>query len=447
MYELTELFVYRPIFMLELLLGECFFFLYLKPRKGLFWRLPLGILICFAFSFAIPILSFDSIFCSILFLTMFMVTVFVAYFIFDESFKKIFIFAMGGYTIQHIAQECYETLIVFIPQNVSNNGGMYGSNIFTIGGRIWFLQILQYTFYIQIFALIYCIAFIYINFQLKDKESFKLDTSSAILLSILLIPINIIFSSIITYSLKNSDILSKCVLHIFNILCCLIVLLFLFELPKRKKAEADLLVLKKIQSLEQKQYKNAMENMEELNIKCHDLKQFAIHLNSLKGNDHMIEDFNKIVNEYDSAFKTNNNALNAVLTEKKQICLRKNIEFTCIINGECLSFLNEVEIYSLFGNLLDNAIEATEKVDPNKRTISLNINQKGKLILIYIYNTYQDDLRIENNKLITTKKDSINHGFGLKSIENIVKKYNGDLKISTNNNIFELNIILQNIKN
>lgn len=48
---------------------------------------------------------------------------------------------------------------------------------------------------------------------------------------------------------------------------------------------------------------------------------------------------------------------------------------------------------------------------------------------------------------MTTKKDSINHGFGLKSIENIVKKYNGDLKICTNNNIFELNIILQNIKN
>lgn len=221
----------------------------------------------------------------------------------------------------------------------------------------------------------------------------------------------------------------------------------MFELPKRKKAEADLLILKKIQSLEQKQYKNAIENIEELNIKCHDLKQFATHLNSLKGNENMIDDFNKIVNEYDSTFKTSNNALNAVLTEKKQICLRKNIEFTCIINGECLSFLNEVEVYSLFGNLLDNAIEATEKVDPNKRTISLNINQKGKLILIYIYNTYQDNLKIESNKLITTKKDSINHGFGLKSIENIVKKYNGDLKISTSNNIFELNIILQNIKN
>ena len=112
-----------------------------------------------------------------------------------------------------------------------------------------------------------------------------------------------------------------------------------------------------------------------------------------------------------------------------------------------LNFLAPIDITTIFGNLLDNAIEATEKVEPSKRAISLNINQKGKLVLIYIYNTYQENLKIENNKLITTKKDSFNHGFGLKSIENIVKKYNGDLKISTNNNIFELNIILQNINN
>ena len=74
MYKITELFVYRPIFMLELILAECFFFLYFKPRKGLAWRLPIGLLICFGFSFAIPILSFDSLYCSFMFLTMFMIT-------------------------------------------------------------------------------------------------------------------------------------------------------------------------------------------------------------------------------------------------------------------------------------------------------------------------------------------------------------------------------------
>ena len=447
MYKITELFVYRPIFMLELILAECFFFLYFKPRKGLAWRLPIGLLICFGFSFAIPILSFDSLYCSIMFLTMFMITVLVGYFIFDESFKKIFIFAMGGYTIQHIAQECYETLIIFIPQDALNNGGMYASNIFSFGGRAWFIQALQYTFYIQIFALIYFLSFIYVNFQLKDKESLKLDTSTAILLAVLLIPINIVFSSIITYSLKDSNVSSKCILHIFNILCCLVVLLLLFELPKRKKAETDLLVLKKLQVLEQKQYKNAIENMEAMNIKCHDLKQFANHLNSLKDNEEIVNDFNKIVSEYDSTFKTTNTALNAVLTEKNTICLRKNIDLTCIINADCLSFLNAIEIYSLFGNVLDNAIEATEKVEIGKRTIGLNINKKGKLILIYIYNSYDGNVLVENNKFITTKKDNQNHGFGLKSIDKIVKKYNGDIKISTNNNIFEINIILQDTNN
>ena len=187
--------------------------------------------------------------------------------------------------------------------------------------------------------------------------------------------------------------------------------------------------------------------MEAMNIKCHDLKQFANHLNSLKDNEEIVNDFNKIVSEYDSTFKTTNTALNAVLTEKNTICLRKNIDLTCIINADCLSFLNAIEIYSLFGNLLDNAIEATEKVEIGKRTIGLNINKKGKLILIYIYNSYDGNVLVENNKFITTKKDNQNHGFGLKSIDKIVKKYNGDIKISTNNNIFEINIILQDTKN
>lgn len=73
--------------------------------------------------------------------------------------KKYLFSAMGGYTIQHIAQECYETLIVFIPQNVSNNGGMYGSNIFTIGGMIWiFTNLTIYFLYSNIcFNLLYCV--------------------------------------------------------------------------------------------------------------------------------------------------------------------------------------------------------------------------------------------------------------------------------------------------
>ncbi len=444
MYELTSLFFYRPIFMLELLVAETFLFFYFRPRKGLAWRLPLAILFCFGISFAIPVVAFNSFFSSLLFLTMFAATVLAAWFVFDEPIKKILFFGVAAYTVQHVAQVLYELISLFVTFDIGVSAGdMYSSGNFGTGSP-WYLQALQYLFYIQIFFMVYGGAFMYISSRLDKEDALQLDVSMVVVFVILLTAINIIFSSMVIYSLpKDVDDVTRGLLQIFNIICCIISLVLLFELPRRKKAETDLDILEQLRERERAQYESAKANIEEMNIKCHDLKHIVGRLSEGSVDQSVVGDMRKIVEEYDAVYKTENAALNVVLTEKGGLCRRQEITFSSIIDAPSLSFLSELDIYALFGNILDNAIEATSKLEKDKRIIGLTTERRGNFVNINVYNTFDGTLQMEKGLPLTRKSDKRNHGFGLKSIKNIVEKYGGEMTIKAQNGLFELNILLQ----
>ena len=160
-------------------------------------------------------------------------------------------------------------------------------------------------------------------------------------------------------------------------------------------------------------------------------------------------EINKIeqaIDIYDSTYKTKNEALNIVLMEKGLICKKNKIELTCIIDASKLSFIKDNDIYSLFGNLLDNAIEAVKNLEQSKRVISLQIKNSGEFLIIKTYNNYNGKINFVNNLPITTKEDKDYHGYGLKSINYIVKSYDGQMKIKTNNQVFDLTILFQTNK-
>jgi len=90
---------------------------------------------------------------------------------------------------------------------------------------------------------------------------------------------------------------------------------------------------------------------------------------------------------------------------------------------------------------LDNAIEAVSSLKEEKRIIELNVMKRYDFVTINVYNTFDGKNKTKYNKLVTTKNDSQNHGFGLKSIENIANKYNGELVIKMQDGIFDLTLI------
>ena len=108
---------------------------------------------------------------------------------------------------------------------------------------------------------------------------------------------------------------------------------------------------------------------------------------------------------------------------------------------EKLSFIRENDIYALLGNILDNAIEASEKRKKDEeRVVSISTISKEGFIRIHEENFFDGDLIYENNVLKTTKQNKLYHGFGVKSIKLIAEKYHGDVSISAKDGKFILDI-------
>ena len=103
--------------------------------------------------------------------------------------------------------------------------------------------------------------------------------------------------------------------------------------------------------------------------------------------------------------------------------------------------MKDYDIYSLFGNALDNAIEYVLNLEEEKRFIRLNVKIIGENLLIHMENYFSGELIYDNGLPKTTKEDKDYHGYGMKSIQLIVNKYDGDLNISLDNNVFSLFIM------
>ena len=112
-----------------------------------------------------------------------------------------------------------------------------------------------------------------------------------------------------------------------------------------------------------------------------------------------------------------------------------------------LYLLKNHDIYSFFENSLDNAIEAVLKANKEDRTIIINVVTKGSFVVVHIENYCIQDVKFENG-MPQTNKDKTFHGYGIKSIARVVKKYNGSLAFRLENNIFSLNALfpLENSK-
>ena len=131
---------------------------------------------------------------------------------------------------------------------------------------------------------------------------------------------------------------------------------------------------------------------------------------------------------------------------KSLLCTKNHIQMKYFGDCSSLNFIDKSDLYSLFGNAIDNAIEAVNKTD-NKdlRTINLIVRPIHSLVSIRVENYFSGEIKLDNAGLpITTKKDKDYHGYGIKSIMYIAKKYNGDVRINVDNenHIFSLSILL-----
>lgn len=196
-----------------------------------------------------------------------------------------------------------------------------------------------------------------------------------------------------------------------------------------------------------KYYKKLLETSAELRRFKHDHKNLLIVLQSyLDKNDiDSAKEYIKNSSDYLNSlevYKTGNYVLDALLDEKSKKAYLHNTIIKCSSNLVQDS-LEDIDLCIIFGNAVDNAIEACEKIHTTEtKIISIIIKQQNHILNVLITNPVSEPPIIENNMIVTTKTDKENHGLGLYSIKRTIQKYKGLCEISCKDNIFSINITL-----
>lgn len=194
------------------------------------------------------------------------------------------------------------------------------------------------------------------------------------------------------------------------------------------------------------QYQQSRENIDALNRKYHDFKHQIAVLRAetdLDRKNAYLDEMEKEIRTYEAQNKTGNQVLDTILTSKSLYCESKQITLTSVVDGKLLDFMYTMDLCSIFGNALDNAIECEQRLeDPSKRLIHLSVSAQKGFILIRVENYFEGNLQFKDSLPITTKMDKSMHGFGMKSMRHAAQKYGGTLTTSVSNNWFELKILI-----
>ena len=212
------------------------------------------------------------------------------------------------------------------------------------------------------------------------------------------------------------------------------------------KVRNELNVVQNMLQMQYQQYKYSRESIDLINIKYHDLKhQIEVLRNESDEarRNAFLDQMEEDIHNYDLQNKTGNPVLDTLLTSKSLYCAKHGITLTTVANGSLLQFMSAMDIASIFGNAMDNAIESVLKIkDKEKRLIHITVSRQHDFLQIIIENFFEGELPIKDGKLITTKEDTSYHGYGIASIRYTVEKYDGAVAYSHENHWFKLTILI-----
>lgn len=237
---------------------------------------------------------------------------------------------------------------------------------------------------------------------------------------------------------------TSCTYYLALLLIDTVVLFYQYTIYQTLGLERENETVRLLLTQSSKQYQIAKQNMEQVNIKCHDLRhQIRLFRGAGRIDESVLKEMEQAVDAYDITVKTGNPALDVLLTEKNQICRSKQIGFTCMADGKGLAYMEPADLYALFGNALENAIEATEQLtDPAQKQIVLTVRPVEGFCSVHLQNYTKEPLRLENGLPVTSKQDRLNHGFGTRSMQLLVEKYGGELTFQQEADVVNIYMLL-----
>lgn len=420
------------VFVGELLLATSVYVFKLR-RRNHFWLWLVLCLSCFiGFAYSWSLIPYINSVTSIIFSILFF---FIAFFgligslmaCFKVNIQAAMFLGTAGYAMQHFTYKLIQIVIGSIekgiPSFVDNNYGIYGI----------------YASFVIISLPIFYNMF---GKKIHNNETLIIKDSRLLIISIILIICTVILNLIYESFVKASNLTLFIVGCLFDMVCCFLTLFIEFEMLKSKEISEAYIQMKTIWESEKKQLEISKENMDYMKILAHDLKH-ELNESTLLISKDKVDELNHRIAAFGNSIKTGNDILDLVIAERTLIVQKENINLSIIADGSVLSNMKQSDCYSLFMNIMDNAIDAVKELPKDQREISLAVRESMGMILIHEVNPFKGTLNFKDGLPQTTKGDSMYHGFGTKSIKGIVDSYSGDCEISIkDNNIYVLNILL-----
>lgn len=293
--------------------------------------------------------------------------------------------------------------------------------------------------------------FMYLVERKYRSDVGKLHINRRELLSAAVIGLAVYAISNLSYIYKNTPFSSQFPAEIFIIRTLVdlggVGILFAYHvLLQEVNIKLEMESMQNILHMQYNNYKMNEESIAMVNQKYHDLKhQIALLRAETSSYDKLeyLDQMEREIKAYEAQNKTGNKVLDTILTGKSLRCQHESISLTCVADGSLLDFMHPMDISTLFGNALDNAIESVKKIkDSDKRLIHLSVSKQKEFLRVRVENCYEGDIEFKNGLPTTTKRDKRFHGFGIKSIQNTTHKYGGSVTIDAEKGWFELRILI-----
>ena len=281
-------------------------------------------------------------------------------------------------------------------------------------------------------------------YLLLKNFKYKMQIKDSIILSAIFL-IAFVISFLAAFSILNLGKAADLTLFISSgILSAIFMIIFVYTknlLYLREQEQRDKMQIAQLQQ-QFAYYQEKMKDEERIRSIYHDLKNHLLVMENRQNTEEtrqMAETLRSQIADYEDYVHTGNEFLDIILKDKAAKAREKQIDFSAMVDFHGIDFMEPLDISTIFGNAIDNAIEASENLPEYKRLITVKAERVRDMLLITIENNTQPGNHLTEG---TTKKDRFVHGFGIPNIKKAVEKYGGQCSFQQEERVYRLKILI-----
>lgn len=281
-------------------------------------------------------------------------------------------------------------------------------------------------------------------YLLLKNFKYKMQIKDSIILSAIFL-IAFVISFLAAFSILNLGKAADLTLFISSgILSAIFMIIFVYTknlLYLREQEQRDKMQIAQLQQ-QFAYYQEKMKDEERIRSIYHDLKNHLLVMENRQNTEEtrqMAETLRSQIADYEDYVHTGNEFLDIILKDKAAKAREKQIDFSAMVDFHGIDFMEPLDISTIFGNAIDNAIEASENLPEYKRLITVKAERVRDMLLITIENNTQPGNHLTEG---TTKKDRFVHGFGIPNIKKAVERYSGQCSFQQEERVYRLKILI-----